>query len=81
MATTSQSKASNKGTYRVDSLTLIYDVTGDDVLDDIEEARLSDVKVGKNVGLVVEGKAVKILYITKDDLPGRSVDDEEEITD
>jgi hypothetical protein len=69
-----------KGTYRVDSQTLIYDGTGDDVLDDIEEARLSDVKVGKNVGLVVDGKVVKILYITKDVPSGRSVDDEEEIT-
>lgn len=53
-------------TYKVDSLTLIYDVTGDDVLGDIDNATLTDVKVGKSVGLVVEGKVIDVLYITSD---------------
>lgn len=52
------------GVYKVDSLTLIYDVSGDDVLDDIDEATLSDIKANKtNVGLVVDGKVIKVLYI------------------
>ncbi|MCF6097548.1 S-layer homology domain-containing protein [Thermovorax subterraneus] len=52
------------GVYRVDSLTLIYDVSGDDVLGDIDEATLSDIKANKtNVGLVVDGKVIKVLYI------------------
>ncbi|MDN5332630.1 MAG: hypothetical protein PWP45_1855, partial [Tepidanaerobacteraceae bacterium] len=50
-------------TYKADDKTLIYDVTGDDVLEDIDEASLSDVKVGKNVGLVVDGKTIAVLYI------------------
>jgi hypothetical protein len=52
------------GVYKVDSFTLIYDVTGSDVLGDIDKATLSDIKANKtNVGLVVDGKVIKVLYI------------------
>jgi hypothetical protein len=51
--------------YRVDSQTLIYDVT--DGLDDISDARLTDVKAGKtNVGLVTDGKLIQVLYIVSE---------------
>ncbi|TYP52496.1 S-layer homology domain-containing protein [Thermosediminibacter litoriperuensis] len=63
------------GTYKADAKTLIYDVTGDDVLGDIDEASLSDVKVGKNVGLVVDGKSIAVLYIISEPI------EEEEDTD
>ncbi|RKL63757.1 hypothetical protein DXT63_04640 [Thermoanaerobacteraceae bacterium SP2] len=50
------------GVYKVDSATLIYDVT--DGLDEIDEARLTDVKANKTqVGLILDDNLIQVLYI------------------
>jgi len=57
----------NSVVYRADSYTLIYDVNDDDVLDDIAKASMTDIKAGKtNVGLIVEGKVIKVIYIVSE---------------
>ena len=53
----------NNTEYKVNSKTLVFDVT--DGLDDIEEAAYRDVRNGDKVVAVVENSLVKVIYIVE----------------